>query len=45
VKTTILPQQIEQLKQRIKYCENRIDKIVCELYELTEEEVKIIDRA
>jgi copper chaperone CopZ len=43
LKAEILPQQIEQIKQRIKYCENKIDKIVYELYGLTEEEVKIVE--
>ena len=43
LKTTNLPQQSEQLKQRIKYCEDKIDKTVYELYELSEEEVKIVE--
>jgi hypothetical protein len=43
MKTTILPQQIEQIEQRIKYNETKIDKVVYELYDLTAEEKKIIN--
>jgi len=42
LQTNTLPQQIEQLKQRIRFCEEKIDKIVYELYELTEEEINIV---
>jgi anti-sigma28 factor (negative regulator of flagellin synthesis) len=42
LKTTILPEKVEQLKQRIEYSEDKINEIVYELYGLTEEEVKII---
>lgn len=41
LKTTTLLEKTEQLKQRIEYSEDRINKIVYELYGLTEEEVKI----
>jgi len=44
LQTEVLPQQIEQLKQRIKYCENKINFIVYELYGLTEEEIKIVEK-
>jgi len=39
-----LPNQIEQIKSRIEYCEDKINEIVYELYGLTEEEVKIIEK-
>jgi type I restriction-modification system DNA methylase subunit len=44
LKSTILPEKIEQLKQRIEYSEDRINGIVYELYVLTEEEIKIIEK-
>lgn len=33
----------DQIQTRIDYCENRINKIVYQLYELTEDEIKIIE--
>jgi len=44
LQTTTLHEKKEQLKQRIEYSEEQIDKIVYELYGLTEEEVKIIEK-
>jgi F0F1-type ATP synthase delta subunit len=44
LRAATLPEKIEQLKQRIAYSEEQIDKIVYELYGLTEEEVKKIER-
>ncbi len=38
-----LPEQKEQIQARIKYTNNRIDHLVYELYELTEEEIKIVE--
>lgn len=38
-----LPQQIEQLEQRIKHTDKSIDQKVYALYELTEEEIKIVE--
>jgi type I restriction-modification system DNA methylase subunit len=41
---TTLPSRIEQIQSRIGYCEDRINAIVYELYELTEEEIGIIEK-
>jgi uncharacterized membrane protein len=38
-----LPEKIEQIKSRIAYSEDKINQLVYELYELTEEEIKIIE--
>jgi hypothetical protein len=38
-----LPEKIEQLKSRIAHSEDKINQLVYELYELTPEEVKIIE--
>jgi len=38
-----LPEQKEQLKARIDYTDQKIDKLVYELYGLTEEEIRIIE--
>ena len=38
-----LPEQKEQLKARIQYTDKKIDKLVYELFELTEEEIKIVE--
>jgi len=38
-----LPTKIEQLENKIEYCESRINRIVYQLYELTEEEIKIVE--
>jgi hypothetical protein len=39
-----LPNQIEQIQAKIGYCEDKINGIVYELYGLTEEEVKMIEK-
>jgi predicted type IV restriction endonuclease len=39
VKTDIL----QQLQQRIQYTDDKINKLVYELYELTEEEIKMVE--
>ncbi|MCL2304774.1 MAG: N-6 DNA methylase [Planctomycetaceae bacterium] len=38
-----LPHQREQIRSRIDYCEDRINKIVYELYGLTKEEIGLIE--
>ena len=38
-----LPEQKEQLKARISYTDKKIDQLVYQLYELTEEEIKIVE--
>ncbi len=38
-----LQSQSDQLQNRIDYCEQRINQLVYELYELTEEEIKIVE--
>jgi type I restriction-modification system DNA methylase subunit len=43
IKETKLQTQIDQIKSRIDYCENRINEIVYHLYGLTEEEVSIVE--
>jgi hypothetical protein len=40
---TSLATQREQLEQRIQYTDAKIDKLVYELYGLTEEEIKIAE--
>ena len=35
----------EQIQSRIDYCEQRINQLVYELYELTEEEIKVVESA
>lgn len=40
---TKLATKADQLQNKIDYCENRINQLVYELYELTEEEIKIIE--
>ena len=32
-----------QIQTKIDYCENKINEIVYQLYELTEEEIKIVE--
>jgi hypothetical protein len=39
----VLPEQKEQIKARINYTDKKIDKLVYELYGLTEEEIKIVE--
>ena len=43
LQSATLPEQKERLKLRIGYCEDKINKIVYELYGLTEEEIGIIE--
>lgn len=38
-----LPADKEQIQQRIDHTDRRIDKLVYELYELTEEEIKVVE--
>jgi len=38
-----LASKAEQLQSKIDYCENRINQLVYQLYELTEDEIKIIE--
>ena len=40
---TNLPSKISQLESRIDYCENRINELVYQLYDITPEEQKIIE--
>ncbi len=40
---TTLATQLSQLQGKIDYCEERINQIVYQLYELTEEEIKIVE--
>ena len=44
LQTATLHEKIEQIKSRIGYCEDKINEIVYELYGLTEEEVKIVEK-
>lgn len=37
-----LQTKIDQIKSKIDYCENRINEIVFQLYDLTADEIKII---
>jgi len=41
---THLPDKLEQLKARIRYTDDKINKLVYSLYGLSEEEIKIIER-
>jgi hypothetical protein len=43
LQSATLPEQKEQLKARIDYTDKKIDKLVYELYGLTEEEIKIVE--
>jgi len=38
-----LPQQIEQLKSRIAYTDKKIDQLVYRLYDLTDDEIRIVE--
>ncbi|MEO8149892.1 MAG: N-6 DNA methylase [Bacteroidia bacterium] len=40
---TKLQTKISQLEGKIDYCENRVNEIVYELYDLTEDEIKIVE--
>ncbi len=42
-KETTLPEKIEQLNQRIAYTDEKVNKLVCELYGLSEEEIRIVE--
>ena len=43
IKETKLQTNTEQLKQRIQHSEGKINELVYQLYELTEEEIKIVE--
>ena len=43
LKIETLPNRIEQLQYRIEYIESKIDQIVYQLYELTPEEIKLVE--
>lgn len=38
-----LPSSVTQIEGKIDYCENRINEIVYQLYELTDDEIKIVE--
>jgi len=38
-----MPEEQEQLKQRISYTDKKIDKLVYELYGLTDDEIKVVE--
>ncbi len=38
-----LPNQLEMIENRIAYAEDKINQLVYELYELTEEEIQLIE--
>lgn len=40
---TKLQTSVSQLESKVDYCENRINEIVYQLYELTEDEIKIVE--
>jgi adenine-specific DNA-methyltransferase len=40
---TTLPEKLEQLQHRINHTDDKINKLVYELYDLTEEEIKIVE--
>lgn len=42
---TTLPTQLEQIEQRIDHTDNQINQLIYQLYELTEEELKIVERS
>jgi len=44
LQNTTLAEKLEQLKYRIEYTEDKIDELVYQLYGLTDEEVKIIEK-
>ncbi len=43
LQSATLPEQKEQLKARIDYTDKKIDKLVYELYNLTDDEIKIVE--
>jgi len=44
LKTTKLPDKIEQIQARIEYTDDKINQLVYQLYDLTEEEISIIEK-
>ena len=42
--TATLPNQKEQIQAKIGYCEDKINEIAYELYGLTEDEIKIVEK-
>lgn len=38
-----IPSKLEQIQNRIDYCEDKINQLVYELYELTPDEIKVIE--
>ncbi len=42
---TALPEKLEQLQHRINHTDDKINKLVYELYGLTEEEIKIVENS
>lgn len=45
IETTKVKSRVEQIKQRIEHAEDKINQLVYELYELTPEEIAIIEEA
>lgn len=43
VQSAKLPNKIEQIKQKIEHCEEKINQLVYELYELTLAEIKVVE--
>lgn len=43
IKEVKLQTQIDQIKSKIDYCENRINEIVYQLYGLTDEEIRLVE--
>jgi len=43
LKETKLQTKIDQIRQRIEHSEDKINQLVYELYELTTEEIKIVE--
>ncbi|MCL1850902.1 MAG: N-6 DNA methylase [Bacteroidetes bacterium] len=43
LQTATLPNHRDQIQSKIGYCEDKINAIVYELYELTEEEIKMVE--
>ncbi|MEJ7675016.1 MAG: hypothetical protein WKF59_20525 [Chitinophagaceae bacterium] len=41
--TTTLSEKLDQLNQRIAYTDDKINKLVYQIYELTDEEIKIVN--
>jgi len=40
---TKLQSKVSQIESKIDYCENRLNEIVYQLYELTEDEIKMVE--